>query len=125
MAYEKERSWIAKKLRSGVPLDELRESVGMFSNKNKNKVMAQKGLSEREYKKRYGFLANVYALLCDTPARAKAGERSDTYQKKRTSDTKKFILERYGSYENYSRMKRETDKLKKQEAYDYFYGDKK
>ena len=61
--YSKEEAWIRKKLRSGVSQNELRESVGMFSNKNKNKAMAQKGLNEDAYKKRYSFLANVYYLL--------------------------------------------------------------
>lgn len=69
MKYKKERAWINKKLRSGVSRNELRECVGMFSNKNKNKVMAQKNLSEAEYQKRYGFLANVYSILSDTPAK--------------------------------------------------------
>ena len=69
MKYKKERAWINKKLRSGVSRDELRECVGMFSNKNKNKVMAQKNLSESEYQKRYGFLANVYSILSDTPTK--------------------------------------------------------
>ena len=69
MKYKKERAWINKKLRSGVSRNELRECVGMFSNKNKNKVMAQKNLSEAEYQKRYGFLANVYSILSDTPSK--------------------------------------------------------
>ena len=69
MKYKKERAWINKKLRSGVSRNELRECVGMFSNKNKNKVMAQKNLSEAEYQKRYGFLANVYSILSDTPTK--------------------------------------------------------
>ena len=124
MSYEKERAWISKKLRSGVSLKELRESVGMFSNKNKKKVMAQKGLSEDGYNKRYSFFANVYTLLCDTPSGvpASASKRADSYQRKKTSEIKRFIKERYGTYENYSRMKRETDRLKKKEAYDFFYG---
>ena len=69
MKYKKERAWINKKLRSGVSRDELRVCVGMFSNKNKNKVMAQKNLSEAEYQKRYGFLANVFCILSDTPTK--------------------------------------------------------
>ena len=69
MKYKKERAWINKKLRSGVSRDELRECVGMFSNKNKNKVMAQKNLSESEYQKRYGFLSNVYFILSDLPSK--------------------------------------------------------
>ena len=122
--YKREHAWINKKLKSGVSRDELRESVGMFSNKNKSKVMAQKGLTEEAYKKRYGFLANVYSILCDTPsgARSAASKRSDAFQSKQTSETKKFIRERYGSYEKYGRMKKETERLKKQEAYDYFHG---
>ncbi|MBE6645933.1 MAG: hypothetical protein E7612_11295 [Ruminococcaceae bacterium] len=67
MKYKKERAWINKKLRSGVNRDELRECVGMFSNKDKKKVMAEKGLNEAAYQKRYGFLVNVYSILSDTP----------------------------------------------------------
>ena len=121
---KKAQAWINKKIRSGVSRDELRQSVGMFSNKNKKKVMAQKGLTEEAYKKRYGFLANVYYILCNTPSGSlgSASKRSDAYQKKRTLETKKFILERYGSYENYSRIKRETERLKNRDCYDYFYG---
>ena len=61
--YNKERRWINKKLRSGVSKKELLNTVGMFSNKRKEKVMAQKNLSERQYKERYNFLARVYYLL--------------------------------------------------------------
>ena len=61
--YNKEKRWIEKKLRQGVSKKELLNTVGMFSNKKKEKVMAQKKLSEREYKERYNFLAKVYYLL--------------------------------------------------------------
>lgn len=61
--YIKEKRWINKKLRSGVSKKELLNTVGMFSNKKKEKVMAQKGLTEQEYKKRYAFLARVYYIL--------------------------------------------------------------
>ena len=88
--------------------------------------MAQKGLTDYAYEKRYGFLSNVYFILCDTPSGAygSSSKRSDAYQRKMTSDTKKFILERYGSYDNYYHQKRETERLKKEEAYDFFYGDR-
>lgn len=61
--YSKEKRWINKKLRSGVSKKELLNTVGMFSNKKKEKVMAQKGLTEQEYKKRYDFLSRVYYIL--------------------------------------------------------------
>lgn len=122
MSFKRERAWINKKINLGVSREELLQSVGMFSNKNKKKVMAQKNLTEEGYKKRYGFLANVYYLLSNTPAKSTAAKRSDTYQRKATSDTKKWVLERYGSYDNFYKAKRETERLKKQEAYDYFYG---
>ena len=82
MSFKREHAWINKKLSSGVSRDELRESVGMFSNKNKKKVMAQKNLTEEGYKKRYVFLANVYYLLSNTPAKSTAAKRSDAYQRK-------------------------------------------
>ena len=59
----RERSWIKKKINSGVSREELFHSVGAFSNKDKKKVMEQKGLTEKQYKKRYAFLLNVYNLL--------------------------------------------------------------
>jgi hypothetical protein len=64
MKYKKERTWIRKKLyRENVSQKELLHTVGMFSNKNKKKVMAEKGISSAEYDKRYKFLANVHFLL--------------------------------------------------------------
>ena len=61
--YYKERAWIKKKLDSGVSREELFHSVGVFSNKEKKKVMQFKGLSEKQYKERYNFLLNVFNLL--------------------------------------------------------------
>ena len=63
--YNKEKRWINQKLRSGVSKKELLNTVGMFSNKKKEKVMAQKGLTEKQYKQRYEFLARVYTILSD------------------------------------------------------------
>ena len=63
MSYSKERRWIEKKVRSGVSKKELLNTVGIFSNKKKEKVMKQKGLSEKQYQERYSFLARVYYLL--------------------------------------------------------------
>ena len=60
---KKERNWIKKKIRSGVSQNELLNSVGIFSNKPKEKVMKQKNLTEKQYKARYRFLSNCYALL--------------------------------------------------------------
>ena len=59
------RAWIRKKQREGVDKRVLLNTVGMFSNKKKETVMKQKGLSEQEYNKRYGFLAVVYSILFD------------------------------------------------------------
>ena len=61
--FRRERAWIQKKYAQGVSKSDLMNSVGIFSNKKKERVMGEKGLSEREYKKRYAFLANVYFLL--------------------------------------------------------------
>jgi|GEM_PF-3664581 len=61
--YSRERAWIRSKQAKGVSKTELLNCVGVFSNKKKSRVMSEKGLSDREYKKRYDFLANVYFLL--------------------------------------------------------------
>ena len=64
MKYSKERAWIRKKLyRENISQKELLHTVGMFSNKKKNKVMAEKNINSAEYDRRYKFLANVYYLL--------------------------------------------------------------
>ena len=60
---KKERAWINKKVMQGVTKKELHNTVGMFSNKSKKKVMAEKGLTEKEYHKRYNFLHNVFNIL--------------------------------------------------------------
>ena len=56
-------AWVNKKLRSGVPKEELLHCVGAFSNKKKQRVMAEKRLTEKEYKERYDFLAKAYIVL--------------------------------------------------------------
>lgn len=61
--FKRENAWIKKKYRQGVSKKELRESVGIFSNKKKEKVMKDKNLTSSQYKKRYDFLSNVYYLL--------------------------------------------------------------
>lgn len=61
--YYKERAWISKKLNSGVTKKELYHSVGVWSNKDKKKVMQQKNLTEKQYKRRYSFLLNVFNIL--------------------------------------------------------------
>ena len=55
--------WVNKKLRSGVSKAELLHCVGVFSNKKKQKVMAEKKLTERQYQERYEFLAKAYIVL--------------------------------------------------------------
>lgn len=59
----KERTWIRKKLKSGISQSQLLHNVGVFSNKSKSKVKEQKRLSEKQYQARYKFLSNVYQLL--------------------------------------------------------------
>ena len=61
--YSKERAWINKKISQGVTKKELFNTVGIFSNKSKKKVMAEKGLNEKQYRKRYNFLLNVFNIL--------------------------------------------------------------
>lgn len=61
--YYKECAWINKKLNSGVTKDELFNSVGVWSNKDKKRVMAEKNLTEKQYKQRYNFLLNVFNIL--------------------------------------------------------------
>lgn len=39
MSYKKEYAWINKKYKQGVSKAELRDSVGIFSNREKKKVM--------------------------------------------------------------------------------------
>ena len=57
------KAWIKKKLLQGVTKEQLRSCVGAFSNRKKKTVMAEKGLTEKQYKQRYDFLAKVYSLL--------------------------------------------------------------
>lgn len=59
----KERSWIRKKMNSGISQSQLLHNVGVFSNKSKSKVKKDKRLSEKQYQARYKFLSNVYQLL--------------------------------------------------------------
>ena len=64
MKYSKERAWIKKKLyRENISQNELFNTVGMFSNKKREKVMAEKNINSAEYDRRYKFLENVYFLL--------------------------------------------------------------
>ena len=61
--FSKEKEWINKKINSGVTREQLLNGVGSFSNKPKKIVMQKKGLTSKEYDKRYKFLSNVYFLL--------------------------------------------------------------
>ena len=86
--YKRERAWIFKKVNNGVNQEELRESVGIFSNRKKKQVMAQKKLSEKQYKKRKEFLGNAYVLLCNEkfeekpiPRNASSAFRSRDYKR--------------------------------------------
>ena len=60
---KKAEAWVNKKLRQGVSKQELLHCVGSFSNKKKQKVMAEKRLTERQYQERYDFLAKAYIVL--------------------------------------------------------------
>lgn len=59
----KAKAWVNKKLQQGVNKNELCACVGAFSNRKKSVVMAEKNLSEKQYKKRYDFLSNAFAYL--------------------------------------------------------------
>lgn len=48
---------------SGTYSAEVKNTVGMFSNKKPKKVMTEKGLNQKQYKDRYSFLARVYEIL--------------------------------------------------------------
>lgn len=65
MKLSKEEAWIRKKLREnpGLTRDQLRHTVGMFSNKKPEKAKAEKGLNQKQYEERRSFLARVYSLL--------------------------------------------------------------
>ncbi len=63
MRKSKEQWWIERKLKSGVSREQLLHTVGVFSNKKKERVMKEKGLNEKQYRDRYEFLGNVYVLL--------------------------------------------------------------
>ena len=63
MANKQVRAWINKKLSQGVSKTELYNSVGVFSNKTKQQVMKEKGLTESQYKRRYNFLFHVFNEL--------------------------------------------------------------
>lgn len=60
---KKAKAWVNKKLRSGVPLNELYNCVGIFSNKKPEKVMKEKNISSKEYERRYNFLFNAFCYL--------------------------------------------------------------
>ena len=92
-------------------VDKAMVTCAMYARSGKKKG---KELNKEERSAYRGIADGIYEFV----------NRSNTYQRKRTSDTKKFILERYGSYDNYYRNKRETERLKKEEAYDFFYGDR-
>ena len=57
------KAWVHKKLNSGVSKENLRNCIGAFSNRSKKKVMQEKGLSDKQYKRRYDFLYNAYVYL--------------------------------------------------------------
>jgi len=57
------KAWVDKKLRQGVNKNELYACVGAFSNRKKSVVMAEKNLSEKQYQKRYNFLAKAFTYL--------------------------------------------------------------
>lgn len=70
-----ERAWIQKKIDKGVPQGELLESIGIFSNRKKKRVMEQKGLSSKQYEKRKEFLGNAYVLLSNEKFKPKPNSK--------------------------------------------------
>lgn len=78
MSYKKEYAWINKKYRQGVSKSELLNSVGIFSNKDKKKVMSQKKLSSKDYEKRKSFLFNVYSILTGSVKKSKHKNKNNT-----------------------------------------------
>ena len=62
--YSKERKWIRNILNSSnITQAELYNTVGLFSNKSKEKVMKEKNITSSEYDKRRKFLYKVFCLL--------------------------------------------------------------
>ena len=78
--YRRERAWILKKINKGVPQSELLESVGIFSNRKKKRVMESKGISSKQYEKRKEFLGNAYVLLSNEKFKPKAKPPSRSRQ---------------------------------------------
>lgn len=50
--------------------------------------------------------------------------KSQVFQRKQTKATKRGIIDSFGSLDKYSALKRETERMKAQDAYDFFYGDR-
>ena len=65
MGYNKKAlAWINKKVyKDNVDPRVLEETTGIFSNRKKEKVMKEKKLSEKQYKKRYSFLCDAHLIL--------------------------------------------------------------
>mgnify|MGYP004628133925 CR=1 FL=1 len=61
--FKKEHAWIEKKVKQGVNKETLHDSIGIFSDKKKSKVMQDKKISAKEYNSRREFLSNVYYIL--------------------------------------------------------------
>ena len=57
------KAWVDKKLKSGVSKEELYNCVGVFSNKDRTKVMKEKNLTNKQYERRYSFLYNAFCYL--------------------------------------------------------------
>ena len=91
MSYKKEYAWINKKYKQGVSKKELVNSVGAFSNKKKNKVMAEKKLTSKQYEQRKSFLFNVYNILTG----------GFKHKKKSNNKNSKGKMKVYGADDNY------------------------
>ena len=65
MRYNKKAlAWINKKVyKDNIDPRVLEETTGRFSNRKKEKVMKEKNLSEKQYKKRYSFLCDAHLIL--------------------------------------------------------------
>ena len=65
MSYKSAKAWVDKKLAHGVNERELYHCVGKFSNRPRGEVMKEKGLTAKQYEKRYNFMLDVFQVLED------------------------------------------------------------
>ena len=94
MKYNKKAlAWINKKVyKDNVDPRVLEHYVGCFSNKTKEKVMKEKNISEKQYKKRYSFLSDVYMILSNGYKKKRLGPIPEWYNKdwKKNNEIKEY-----------------------------------